>query len=108
MLSTKGFEFVLTILNFSQEFLTKNGTRQGCCLSPTLFIAALGYVLKQANLINYVAYADNLSFVAESKDDEETTVELIKEKAEKNVLMINEAKTERLELSREANRKEVQ
>ena len=42
--------------------------------------------------------------MSESKDDEENTMELVKEKAEENGLMINEAKTERLELSREAKK----
>ena len=77
---------------------TKNGVRQGCCLSATLFIAVMALLTKDIPEL-HVVYADDLCIVIDNNMVDDSVINSIKVKGERFGLIINEDKTEILELS---------
>src|SRR6202012_3113609 len=63
----------------SEAFEVKEGVRQGCCLSPLLFIIFMDKIIRQANIegnievgdviMNILAYADDLILLMDNVED---------------------------------------
>ena len=77
-------------------FQIGKGVRQGCILSPCLFNFYTEYIIQNAGLdeaqtgikiagrnINNLRYADDTTFMAESKEDQKSLLMKVKEETEK-------------------------
>ena len=80
---------------------TANGTRQGCCLSPTLFICVMALLTRQLNCV-HIEYADDLCVVVPVSEDVQELISTTKSVSEPLGLILNESKTEVFEASRES------
>ena len=82
------------------------GVRKGCILSPCLFNLYAEYIMRNAGLdeaqagiknarrnINNVRYADDTTFMAESKEELKSPLMKVKEESEKVGLKLNIQKT---------------
>ena len=87
-------------------FQVKKGVHQGCILSPYLFNLYAEYMMGNAQLdeaqagikiagrnINKLRYADDTTFMAESKEDLKNLLMKVKEESEKAGLRLNIQKT---------------
>ena len=87
-------------------FQIGKGVRQGCVLSPCLFNLYAEYIMRNARLdeaqagiktagrnINNLRYADDTTFMAESKEELSSVLMKVKEKSEKVGLNLNIQKT---------------
>ena len=87
-------------------FQIGKGVRQGCILSPCLFNLNAEYIMRNAGLvdpqaritiagrsINNLRYADNTTFMAESKEELKSLLMQVKEESEKVGLKLNIQKT---------------
>ena len=85
---------------------TGKGVRQGCILSPCLFNFYAEYIMRNAGLeetqtgikiagrnINNLRYADDITLVAESKEELKNLLMKVKEESEKAGLKLNIQKT---------------
>ena len=85
-----------------QTFQTRKGVHQGCILSPCLFNLYAEYIKRNAGLeetqagikisgrnINNLRYADDTTFVAESKEELKSLLMKVKEEREKVGLKLN-------------------
>ena len=84
-----------------KSVLTANGTRQDCCLSPSLFICVMAMVTRNLKYV-HIEYADDLGLVLLPEDKKEGAIREIKTIAEPLGLYLNESRTEVMELSRES------
>ena len=88
-------------------FQIGKGVRQGCILSPCLFNFYAVYIMQNAGLdetqagiksagrnINNLRYADDTTFIAESKELKSLLMKTVKEEIEKVGLKLNIQKTE--------------
>ena len=82
---------------------TMHGVRQGCCLSPTLFIITMKLLIDQLGIPSYIhgEYADNLQITTDSTEESDNLITKIKDKGEKFGMIIGKEKTERLVLKYE-------
>src|ERR1700761_8002891 len=63
----------------SEAFEVEEGVRQGCCLTPLLFIIFMGKIIRQANIegnievgeviVKVLAYADDLILLMDNVED---------------------------------------
>ena len=68
--------------NYTESFWTEKGVRQGCLLSPLLFILLIAdiekYLRKRQEggitIGNKIVYADNLAIIAETKEEMERMI----------------------------------
>ena len=87
-------------------FQTGKGVRQGCILSPCLFNLHAEYIMRNARLdeaqagikiagrnINNLRYADDTTFMAESKEELKNLLMKVKEESENVGLKLNIQKT---------------
>ena len=85
-------------------FKIGKGVRQGCILSPCLFNLNAEYIMRNARLdeaqagikigtINNLRFADNTTFMAESKEELKNLLMKVKEEREKVGLKLNIQKT---------------
>ena len=87
-------------------FQIRKGVRQGCILSPCLFNLYAEYIMQNARLdeaqtgikiagrnINSLRYADDTTFMAESKEELKSLLMKMKEESEKVGLKLNIQKT---------------
>ena len=74
--------FVYSICVGDKDIKTKNGFRQGCCLSATLFIAVMALLTKGIPEL-YVVYADDLCIVIDDNMDANGVIISIKVKGER-------------------------
>jgi len=87
-------------------FQIGKGVRQGCILSPCLFNLYAGYITQNARLaeaqagiktagrnINDLRYADDITLMAESKEELKSLLMKVKEESEKAGLKLNIQKT---------------
>ena len=87
-------------------FQIGKGVRQGCILSPCLFNLYAEYIKRNAGLeeaqagikiagrnINNLRYADDIKFMAESKEELKSLLMKVKEESEKVGLKLNIQKT---------------
>ena len=87
-------------------FQTGKGGRQGCILSPCLFNLYAEYIMRNAGLeqaqasikiarrnINNLRYADDITLMAESKEELKSLLMQVKEESEKVGLKLNIQKT---------------
>ena len=83
-------------------FKIGKGVRQGCILSPCLFNCYAEYIMRNAGLnesqagikiarrnISNLGYADDTTFMAESKEELKSFLMKLKEESEKAVLKLN-------------------
>lgn len=90
----------------SRSFLHNTGVRQGCVLSPTLFLVLLDGVMEQTNIdapngirwnlherLNDIDYADDICMMAHRFDDIEQKLLSLERNARKVGLKINVKKT---------------
>lgn len=89
----------------SEAFTTNSGVKQGCALSPLLFITALDIVFETVNQqklgINWgfnnkltdLAYADDVALLANRQEDMQTKITKLAEESRKVGLKINISKT---------------
>ena len=87
-------------------FQTGKGVRQGCILSPCLFNLYAEYIVRHTGLdetqagikiagrnINNLRYADDITLMAESKEELKSLLMKVKEESEKVGLKLNIQKT---------------
>ena len=87
-------------------FQTGKGVCQGCILSPCLFNFHAEYIMRNARLdeaqagikiagrnSNNLRYADDITLMAESKEELKRLLMKVKEESEKTVLKLNIQKT---------------
>ena len=87
-------------------FQIGKGVRQGCILSPCLFNLYAEYIMQNASLdeaqagikvarrnINNLRYADDITLMAESKEELKSLLKKVKEESEKVGLKLNIQKT---------------
>ena len=87
-------------------FQIGKGVRQGCILSPCLFILYAEYIMRNTGLnetqvgikiprrnINNLRYADDTTLMAENKEELKSLLMKVKEESEKVVLKLNVQKT---------------
>lgn len=106
---------VLHAGSLSEAFTTKSGVKQGCALSPLLFITALDIVFeatscRQAGIswrltdkLTELAYADDVALLAVRRDDMQNKVSSLSEEAIKVGLKINIAKSKCMSINPTAN-----
>ena len=95
-------------------FEVKSGVRQGCVISPLLFIMATDFIMKQVqathrtglrwNLttkLNYLAYADDVALFSTTHGGMQTVTDKLITTASKAGLHINEQKTKVLRIHRD-------
>jgi Reverse transcriptase (RNA-dependent DNA polymerase)/Endonuclease/Exonuclease/phosphatase family len=80
----------------------ENGVRQGCPLGPCLFLVVLAELLFEVE-VNFpsvfkFAYADDLTIMSHKKEELSEMLESIKVAGEKYGLVVNDSKTEYIEL----------
>ena len=88
------------------QFQIGKGVYQGCILSPCLFNLYAEYILQNAKLdeaqagikiarrnINDLRYADDTTFIAESKEEIKSFLMMVREESEKVGLKLNIQKT---------------
>ena len=91
----------------TDSFQIGKGVHQGCILSPCLFNLYAEYIMRNAGLeeaqagikiarsnINNLRYADDTSFMAESKEEPKSLLIKVKEESEKVSFKLNIQKTE--------------
>ena len=90
----------------TDRFQIRKGVRQGCILSPCLFNFYAEYIMRNAGLdeaqagikiagrnINNLRYADDITLIAESKEELKSLLMKVKQKSEKVGLKLNIQKT---------------
>ena len=93
---------VRTRLGTTDWFQIGKGVHQGCILSPCLFNMYAEYIMRNARLdesqagikfarrnINNFSYADDTTFMAESKEEIRTLLMKVKKESEKVALKLN-------------------
>ena len=101
-MSTFIFKYAMITFPNLDWFQTGRRVRQGCILSPCLFNLYAEYILQNAVLdkawagmkivkrnISYLRYADNITFMAESKEEIKSLLMKVKEESEKVGLKLN-------------------
>jgi hypothetical protein len=99
----------------SEAFEVNEGVRQGCCLSPLLFIIFMDKIIKQANLqgnveigeviMKILAYADDLTLLADNADDLQRGIDCLNVACEEYGMKISVGKTKVMHVGK--SRKEV-
>lgn len=100
----------------SQPFQTNRGVKQGCVLSPTLFLILLDCVMQKTNLdsprgirwnlnefLNDIDYADDLCLMAHRFSDIEDKLKVLTQNANAVGLIINVKKTKLLRIGNTLN-----
>ena len=101
-----GQEAIVRTGDGTDWFKLGKGVRQGCVLSPYLFNLHAEYIMQNAGLddvqagikisrrnINNLNYADDITLMAESKEELESFLKKVKEESEKAGLKLNIQKT---------------
>ena len=101
-----GQEAVRTVHGTTEWFQIGKGVRQGCILSPCLFILYAEYIMRYAGLeetqagikiagrnISNLRYADDTILTAESEEELKSFLMKVKEESEKVGLKLNIQKT---------------
>ena len=83
----------------------KNGVRQGCCLSATLFIAVMAILTKDIPEL-HVAYADDLCIVIDDNMDVNSLINSIKDIWD--LIKSSSMRFEHLDLSNSSDRREIE
>lgn len=89
----------------TEPFAVNTGVRQGCILSPALFVLSLNWIMSklrqdfpgiQVNnelTLSNLSYADDIVLLAENEDDAQSYINALSQHASKLGLRINSAKT---------------
>ena len=91
----------------TEPFFVQTGVRQGCLLSPTIFLIVIDWVMRKTTKdrrmgiqwtltkqLEDLDFADDISLLAHRHEDAQTKLEHVAEEAEKVGLQININKTE--------------
>lgn len=106
----------------SRKFSVDVGVRQGCILSPLLFIILMDTISKQCKdmkpikagmwkmkpvLLKMLAFADDLAVFGRTQQDLQNNVNILNSELERRGLLINSKKTKTMILSREHHKHEI-
>ena len=91
----------------TEPFFVQTGLRQGCLLSPTIFLIVIDWVMRKATKdkrmgiqwtltkqLEDLDFADDINLLAHRHEDAQTKLEHVADEAEKVGLQININKTE--------------
>nr|KAG5707271.1 hypothetical protein BaRGS_000045 [Batillaria attramentaria] len=91
----------------TEPFTVRTGVRQGCILSPTIFLMVVDWVMRQATdgrktgiqwtfskQLEDLDFADDIALLSHKQQDAQEKLNRVAEEAEKSGLKINISKTE--------------
>ncbi len=103
--------------NITESFEVKTGVKQGCLLSPILFVLAMEWVLKETNkdgkrgirwtlmqLLEDLDYADDLGLLSSKHQDMQAKTKKFDETSEKIGLRINKKKSKVMKINNKVDR----
>ena len=97
----------------TQPFAVRTGVRQGCMLSPIIFLIVIDWIMRRTtsecdtglqwttNRLEDLDFADDICLLSHNRHDAQTKLERLAEEARKTGLRINTAKTEVMRINTE-------
>ena len=104
--------------HLSESFEVKTGVKQGCLLSPLLFLLAIDWIMKSSmtghrngiqwtltQQLDELDYADDIALLSHSGAQMQNKTTILEERSRRAGLVINTAKTKVLKINSGSNRK---
>ena len=92
----------------SEEFVVKNGLRQGNMLNPLRFIAVLDHISRKTDAMKKLLYADDLALVTNGKQELQDTMEEWNGLFIKHGLKLNLEKTDMLHIGHQREELDIE
>ena len=104
----------------TEPFNVQTGVRQGCLLSPTIFLVVVGWVMKQSTAgkrtgiqwafmkqLADLDFADDISLLSHKQQDAQEKLRRVTEEAGKTKLQINIGKTEAMRINKKKTSRSI-